>query len=79
MSNILARGPDHPSRLVFVSVALAAIAVGIGTGDIRLFFLAVIGCAVLFCTGYALIRRRFGWKPLSFDYLFELIRLLSPS
>jgi|GEM_PF-1257005 len=79
MSDFLARGPEHPSRLIFVSVALAATVIGIGTGDIRLFFLTVIGCTILSCAGYALIRRRLGWKPLSFDYLFELLRLLSPS
>jgi hypothetical protein len=79
MSDFLARGPEHPSRLIFVSVAVIATAIGIVTGDIRLFFLTVIGGAVLLCTGYAVIRRRLGWKPLSFDYLFELLRLLSPS
>lgn len=79
MSDILARGPAHPSRLIFVSVAVLATVVGLGTGDIRLFFLTVVACTVLLCTGYAVIRRRLGWKPLSFDYLFELLRLLSPS
>ncbi len=79
MADFLARGPEHPSRLIFVSVALIATTIGIVTGDIRLFFLTVIGCTVLSCAGYALIRRWLGWKPLSFDYLFELLRLLSPS
>ena len=79
MSDIPARGPEHPNRLIFVSVALVATAVGIGTGNIRLFFLTVIGCTTVLCAGYGLIRRRLGWKPLSFDYLFELLRLLSPS
>ncbi|SDM20494.1 hypothetical protein SAMN05216360_101183 [Methylobacterium phyllostachyos] len=79
MSDILARGPEHPSRLIFVSIAVIATVIGIGTGDIRLFFLTVAACTVLLCTGYAVIRRWLGWKPLSFDYLFELLRLLSPT
>jgi hypothetical protein len=74
----IARGPRHPSRLIFVSVAFVGSAIGIVTGDFRLFFLAVILSTILLCSGYALIRRRLGWQPLNFDYLFELLRILSP-
>lgn len=78
MSDTVASGPRAPSRLVFVATAVIASAVGLVTGDIRDFMLAVVACAVLLCTGYALLRRLLGWRPLSFDDLFSLVRLLAP-
>lgn len=78
MSDTLAPGPRHPSRLVFVATAAIAGAVGVVTGDIRAFALAFLGSVVLLCAGYALLRRLLGWRPLSFDYLFHLIGVLHP-
>lgn len=79
MSDVTTRGPGHPSRIIFVTASLSGAAVGFGTGDLKWFTLAVIGCAAVLCTGYGLIRRRLGWKPLSADYLSDLIRVLGPS
>ncbi len=78
MSDTVAAGPHHPSRLVFVATAVIASAVGLVTGDIRAFGLAFLGAVVLLCAGYALLRRIFGWRPLSFDKLFHLIGVLHP-
>ncbi len=72
------RGPRHPNRAIFVSVALFGSAIGIVTADLRAFALAIVLSTLLLCAGYALIRRRLGWQPLSFDYLFALIHVLSP-
>ena len=78
MSDFLTHGPRNPSRLIVIATALVGAATGLATGDIRLFFLAVLGCALLLCLSYALIRRRLGWEPLNADALFEVLRLLSP-
>jgi len=79
MSDVTTRGPRDPSKIIFVATALFGIAIGFGTGDIKWFTLAVIGCATLLCGGYALVRRWLGWKPLNGDYLFDLVRVISPS
>ncbi|MBE7204606.1 MAG: hypothetical protein INR70_43360 [Parafilimonas terrae] len=79
MSDVTTRGPGHPSRIIFVATSLFGVAVGFASGDLVWFTLAVIGCAAVLCVGYGLIRRRLGWKPLSADYLFDLMRVLGPS
>ncbi|MCJ2123566.1 hypothetical protein [Methylobacterium sp. J-077] len=79
MSDVITRGPKNPSRLIFVATALVGGATGIGTGNFELFALAVLGCALVLCLSYALIRRWLGWAPLKGDDLFEMVRLLSPS
>ncbi|MDP4025218.1 hypothetical protein Q8W71_21545 [Methylobacterium sp. NEAU 140] len=76
MSDTMARGPRNPSRVIFVVTAVVSVATGLITGDISTFILTVIGSALLLCGTYAVIRRWLGWKPLSFDYLSEMIRLL---
>ncbi|MCJ2086293.1 hypothetical protein MKK88_09825 [Methylobacterium sp. E-005] len=78
MSDVTTRGPANPSRIIFVATALIGVAVGFGTADIRWFTLAVIASAALLCTGYGLIRRRLGWKPLNVEYLVDLMRVISP-
>lgn len=78
MSDPVAPGPRHPSRLVFIATAVIASAVGLATGDIRVFALAFFGSVVVLCVSYALLRRLLGWRPLSFDYLFHLIGVLHP-
>ena len=78
MSDSTARGPRNPSRLIFVATALVGIATGFATGDVGAFILAVLICGTVLCTGYALVRRRLGWRPLNGDALFEMVRLLSP-
>ena len=59
-------------------VGALGIAIGFGTGNIAWFMLAVIASATLLCGGYALVRRRLGWKPLNGEYLFDLVRVISP-
>jgi drug/metabolite transporter (DMT)-like permease len=78
MSDLIARGPRNPSRLIFVATALVGAATGFATGDFGLFCLAVLGCAILLSVSYALVRRWLGWEPLKVDDLFEVVRLLSP-
>ena len=78
MSDVTTRGPRDPNKIIFVTTALFSIAVGFGTGDIAWFMLAVIASATLMCGGYALARRKLGWKPLDGDYLFDLVRVISP-
>ncbi|MEG9529007.1 MAG: hypothetical protein MIL41_25105 [Hyphomicrobiales bacterium] len=78
MSDVTTRGPRDPSKIIFVTTALFSIAVGFGTRDIAWFMLAVVASATLLCGGYALVRRWLGWKPLDGDYLFDLVRVISP-
>ncbi|MCJ2093242.1 hypothetical protein MKK67_12190 [Methylobacterium sp. J-072] len=78
MSDVITRGPQNPSRLIFVTTALVGAATGFATGNFGLFCLAVLGCATLLCASYALVRRWLGWAPLKVDDLFEMMRLLSP-
>lgn len=78
MSDMTTRGPRNPSRIIFVTVALFGTAVGFATASLAWFTLAVLGSAALTCAGYGLIRRRLGWKPLSGEYLFNLLHVLSP-
>ncbi|KNY21555.1 hypothetical protein [Methylobacterium sp. ARG-1] len=78
MSDLIARGPRNPSRLIFVATALVGAATGFATGNFGLFCLAVLGCAILLSASYALVRRWLGWEPLKIDDLFDVVRLLSP-
>ncbi|WP_232630955.1 hypothetical protein [Methylobacterium sp. Leaf118] len=78
MSDPIGPGPRHPSRLVFVATAAIAATVGLVTGDIRVFILAGLGAVVLLCAVYALLRRRFGWRPLRVDELVNLVGILHP-
>ena len=78
MSDMTTRGPANPSRIIFVTTVLISVAVGFGTGDIRWFMLTVIGSAALLCTGYGLLRRRLGWRPLNVEYLADRMRVISP-
>lgn len=78
MSDLVASGPRAPSRPIFITTVVVASAVGLVTGDIRAFMLAVVACVVLLCAGYAILRHLLGWRPLTFDDLFYLIRLLAP-
>lgn len=78
MSDFLRTGPQHPSRIIFVTTAIVAAVVGLVTGKALPFMLALVGCAAVLCTGYALIRRRLGWKSLDGEYLFRLIGILHP-
>ena len=78
MSNETVRGPKNPSRIIFVTTTLVGVAVGLSTGHIGWFTLAVIGCASVLCAGYGLIRGRLGWRPLNGDDLFNLLRVISP-
>jgi hypothetical protein len=78
MSDVTTRGPRNPSKIIFLTTALFGIAIGFGTGNIAWFMLAVIASATLLCGGYALVRRRLGWKPLNGEYLFDLVRVISP-
>lgn len=47
MSDPVAPGPRHPSRLVFIATAVIASAVGLASGDIRAFALAFFGSIVV--------------------------------
>lgn len=78
MSHETARGPKNPSRIIFVTTTLFGVAVGLVTGHIGWFTLAVIGCASVLSAGYGLIRRRLGWQPLNGDDLFNLIHVIGP-
>lgn len=78
MSDVTTRGPDDPSKIIFVTTALFSAAVGFGTGDIAWFMLAVIASAPLLCVSYGLIRRWLDWKPLNVGYLADLVRVISP-
>ncbi|MFH6783021.1 MULTISPECIES: hypothetical protein [Methylobacterium] len=78
MSDFLETGPQHPSRIIFVTTVIVAAVVGLVTGKVLPFVLALVGCAAVLCTAYALIRRRLGWKSLDADYLFRLIHVLHP-
>jgi hypothetical protein len=77
MSDVTTRGPDHPSRIIFVTTVLFG--VGFSTGSVAWFTLAVIACAGGLCAGYGLARRWLGWRPLNGDYLFDLVRVIGPS
>ncbi len=78
MSDFLRTGPQHPSRIIFLTIVIVAAAVGLVTGRVMPFVLAFVGCTAVLCTGYALVRRRLGWKPLDADYLSSLIFFLHP-
>ena len=78
MSDMTTRGPRNPSRIIFVTVALFGSTVGFATASLAWFTLAVLGSAALTCAGYGLIRRRLGWKPLSGEYLSNLIYVVIP-
>ncbi|AWB22728.1 hypothetical protein DA075_18975 [Methylobacterium currus] len=77
-SDRVGTGPQHPSRIIFVTTVVVAGAVGLVTGKFLSFVLALVGCAALLCAGYALVRRRLGWKPLDVDYLLHLIGVMHP-
>lgn len=78
MSDAVSRGPRNPSRLVVVASVVAAAAVGLLTGRVWAFTVALVGCAALLCAGYAVLRRRLGWKPLEADDLLRLIGVMHP-
>jgi hypothetical protein len=78
MSDVTTRGPRDPSKIIFVTTALFSIVVAFVTQDFAWFMLAVVGSAALLCGGYALVRRWLSWKPLDGDYLFDLVRVISP-
>ncbi|KMO44244.1 hypothetical protein VQ03_04805 [Methylobacterium tarhaniae] len=78
MSEFAGPGPQHPNRIIFVTTVVVAVSTWLVTGNVLYFMLALVGCAALLCAGYALIRRRLGWKPLDADYLFHLIGVLHP-
>ena len=78
MSDLIARGPRNPSRLIFIATALVGAATGFATGSFGSFCLAVLACVILLSASYALVRRWLGWEPLKADDLFEVMRLLSP-
>jgi hypothetical protein len=78
MPDAVIPGPRHPSRIVFVATAAIGTAVGLFTGSVLAFTLAILGSVVLLSAGYAILRRLLGWRPLSFDDLFHVIGLMLP-
>jgi len=78
MSKPIEVGPRHPSRAIFIATVVIAAVVGVVTGRVGAFMLALIGCATVLCAGYALIRRLLGWRPLDFDYLTNFLGILHP-
>jgi hypothetical protein len=78
MPESVGAGPQHPGRIIVVTTAIVAAVVGLVTGQVAAFMLALIGCAVALCAGYALLRRLLGWKPLTIDDVFHLIGILHP-
>ena len=78
MSEPVRTGPQHPGRIIVVTTAVVAAAVGLVTGQVGAFMLALVGCAVALSAGYALVRRLRGWKPLTIDDVFHLIGILHP-
>jgi O-antigen/teichoic acid export membrane protein len=79
MYDILKRGPQNPSRIIFATTALFAAAVAlVSGGNWACLFMALVGGAVLQCGIYTLIRRWLDWKPLDFAHLSHLALLLFP-
>lgn len=78
MSDFIKTGPQHPSRIIFLTTVIVAAVIGLMTGKALPFVLALVGCAAVLCTSYGLVRRRLGWKSLDVDYLFRLVHVLHP-
>ncbi len=77
-SDRVGTGPQHPSRIIFVTTVVVAGAVGLVTGKFLSFVLALVGCAALLCAATRWSGVDSAGKPLDVDYLLHLIGVMHP-